>query len=171
MHKKNQSIQHLLENLQLLPHPGGGFYKEVYRSQGMIPKIALSEKFSGDRSYCTSIYSLLTSEDFFAFHKVQQDEIYHFYGGSPLSVHIINKEGNYTKHKLGIDVQNGEQPQLVISAEYWFASNVEAENSYTLIGCTVAPGFHIDDFELADRKILSNEYPKLKDIIHRFTKN
>ena len=171
MPTKNQLIQNLLENLQLLPHPGGGFYKEVYRSQGTIPKIALSEKFSGDRSYCTSIYSLLTSEDFFPFHKVHQDEIYHFYAGSSLSVHTINKEGNYIKYKLGMNLQNGEQPQLVIPAECWFASNVEVENSYALIGCTVAPGFHFDDFESADRKILSDKYPKLKDIIHRFTKD
>ena len=170
MPKKNQLIQNLLENLQLLPHPGGGFYKEVYRSQGIIPKTALSQKFSGDRSYCTSIYSLLTSENFFGFHKVKQDEIYHFYGGSSLTVHTISQEGNYLKRKLGMDLENGEQPQLVIPAECWFASNVEAEYSYALIGCTVAPGFHFDDFESAQRKTLSEKYPQLKDIIHKFTK-
>jgi len=171
MSKNNQLVQHLLDSLQLLPHPeGGGFYKEVYRSEGIIPKIALSEKFSGDRSYCTSIYFLLTSEDFSPFHKIQQDEIYHFHGGSSISVHVLNKKGNYTKYKVGMDVQNGEQPQLVIPAECWFASNVETEDSYSLVGCTVAPGFNFDDFEVAKRKILSEQYPEFQDIIYRFTR-
>lgn len=165
-----KEINQLVENLQLLPHPEGGFYKEVYRSETMIPKAALPDNFSGDRSYCTSIYFLLTSENFSAFHRIKQDEIWHFYGGSSLSVHVIDASGTYVEHKVGMDFNNGEQPQLVVPAGCWFASSVAKKDSYAFVGCTVAPGFDFDDFELADRNTLQEEYPEHKDIIHRLTR-
>lgn len=163
-------IKKLVENLQLLPHPEGGFYKEVYRSEKVIPKDALPDNFSGDRSYCTSIYFLLTSENFSAFHRIKQDEIWHFYGGSSLSVHVIDKEGNYTEHKVGMDFSKGEKPQLVVPAGCWFASSVAKENSYAFVGCTVAPGFDFEDFELAKGSVLASEHPKHESIIYRLTR-
>ncbi|WP_420573148.1 cupin domain-containing protein [Kordia sp.] len=166
----SQEIQKLVDSLQLLPHPEGGFYKEVYRSEKMIAKNALPDDFSGDRSYCTSIYFLLTSENFSAFHRIKQDEIWHFYGGSSLSVHVIDAAGNYTEHKVGMNFNNGEQPQLVVPAGCWFASSVSEENSYAFVGCTVAPGFDFEDFELANRSELTSEYPLHSSIIHRLTR-
>ena len=163
-------INKLVESLQLLPHPEGGFYKEVYRSSSVIPKDALPDDFSGDRSYCTSIYFLLTSENFSAFHRIKQDEIWHFYGGSSLSVHVIDQQGNYTEHKVGMDFSNGEAPQLVVPAGCWFASSVAEKDSYAFVGCTVAPGFDFDDFELATRIELAKIYPAHKDIIYRLTR-
>lgn len=163
-------IEKLVTNLELLPHPEGGFYKEVYRSASVIPKDALAADFSGDRNYCTSIYFLLTSENFSAFHRIKQDEIWHFYGGSSLSVHVIDKDGIYTEHKVGMDFSNGEQPQLVVPAGCWFASSVAAKDSYAFVGCTVAPGFDFDDFELANRSTLQEEYPQYSAIIHRLTR-
>lgn len=164
-------IAKLVTSLDLLPHPEGGFYKEVYRSEKVIAKDALPDNFSGDRNYCTSIYFLLTSENFSAFHRIKQDEIWHFYGGSSLSVHVIDKDGNYTAHKVGMNFSVGEQPQLVVPAGCWFASSVSDENSYAFVGCTVAPGFDFDDFELATRAGLSALYPTHKNIIHRLTRN
>ncbi len=166
----NTEIQQLVESLELLPHPEGGFYKEVYRSPTMISKAALPANFSGDRSYCTSIYFLLTSENFSAFHRIKQDEIWHFYGGSSLSVHVIDADGTYTEHNVGMNFDNGEQPQLVVPAGCWFASSVPKKDSYAFVGCTVAPGFDFDDFELADRNTLQEEHPLHKDIIHRLTR-
>ncbi|WP_430413203.1 cupin domain-containing protein [Kordia sp.] len=166
-----QEVQNLVENLKLLPHPEGGFYKEVYRSAHMISKEALQANFSGDRSYCTSIYFLLTSENFSAFHRIKQDEIWHFYGGSSLSVHVIDENGLYTEHKVGMDFRNGEQPQLVVPAGCWFASSVPKKDSYAFVGCTVAPGFDFDDFELATRAELTKTYPTYKNIIYRLTRD
>ncbi|MFK7750386.1 MAG: cupin domain-containing protein [Kordia sp.] len=166
----NSEINKLVSNLNLLPHPEGGFYKEVYRSATVITKEALPANFSGDRSYCTSIYFLLTSENFSAFHRIKQDEIWHFYGGSSLSVHVIDTEGNYTEHKVGMNFNNGEQPQLVVPAGCWFASSVPQKDSYAFVGCTVAPGFDFDDFELANRTALKDEYPLHSDVIHRLTR-
>ncbi|EDP95118.1 cupin domain-containing protein [Kordia algicida OT-1] len=163
-------IKKLVENLHLLPHPEGGFYKEVYRSEKVIPKNALLDDFSGDRSYCTSIYFLLTSKNFSAFHRIKQDEIWHFYGGSALSVHVIDKEGKYTEHKVGMNFSKGEEPQLVVPAGCWFASSVAKENSYAFVGCTVAPGFDFEDFELAKGADLASEYPQYSSIIYRLTR-
>ncbi|MBC8756182.1 cupin domain-containing protein [Kordia sp. YSTF-M3] len=166
----NQEINKLVKSLELLPHPEGGFYKEVYRSEKLLSKETLPDDFSGDRSYCTSIYFVLTSENFSAFHRIKQDEIWHFYGGSTLSVHVIDSQGNYTEHKVGMDFSQGEQPQLVVPAGCWFASSVAKEDSYAFVGCTVAPGFDFDDFELAKRSELTALYPKHENIIHRLTR-
>ena len=162
-------IEKLVKNLDLLPHPEGGFYKEVYRSENMIPQNAL-KGFSGDRSFCTSIYFLLTSENFSAFHRIKQDEIWHFYEGSPLFVHVIDENGNYTRHTVGMNLEKGELPQLVVPAGCWFASSVKEEKNYSFVGCTVAPGFDFDDFELAERDKLIEEYPDLGEVILGLTR-
>ncbi len=154
-----REVDSLVESLELLPHPEGGFYKEVYRSQGSIPSESLGAEFSGDRNYCTSIYFLLTSENFSAFHRIQQDEIWHFYKGSPLQVHVIDKQGRYHCHEVGLEMEKGQVPQLVVPAGVWFGSSVKDPDSYSLVGCTVAPGFDFDDFELADRAELVQAYP------------
>ena len=163
-------IQSLVESLKLLPHPEGGFYKEVYRSSNIITKTALTHNFSGDRSYCTSIYFLLTSDNFSGFHRIKQDEIWNFYEGSPLLVHVIDKEGAYTCHEIGMDVSSHLFPQLVVPAGAWFASSVKNKNNYAFVGCTVAPGFDFEDFELAKRAQLIALYPQQKDIITQLTR-
>lgn len=152
------------------PHPEGGFYKETYRSKGTIPRAVLGDEFTGDRNYCTAIYFLLTSANFSAFHKIKQDEIWHFYDGSPLYVHVIGLNGGYERYTVGMDIDQGEVPQLVVSAGCWFASSVKNDDSYSLVGCTVSPGFDFNDFELAERKALIREYPKYKEIITALTR-
>lgn len=164
------TAEEIAQQLRLLPHPEGGYYREVYRSDGTIPKSVLGDHFHGDRNYCTSIYFLLTSENFSAFHRIQQDEIWHFYSGIPLHVHVIDIEGNYTRHHLGMDLAQGQVPQLVVEAGQWFASSVSASDAYSLVGCTVAPGFDFDDFELADRQALTLSYPQHEAIIAQLTR-
>lgn len=163
-------VKELVDAIHLLPHPEGGFYKEVYRSKNTISKLALEDRFSGDRSYCTSIYFLLTSENFSGFHRIKQDEIWNFYEGSPLLVHVINKEGVYTCHEIGMDASKGLFPQLVVPAGAWFASSVKNKEDYSFVGCTVAPGFDFEDFELADRKKLISLYPEHKEVITKLTR-
>ena len=164
------NIKSLVDKFELLPHPEGGFYKEVYRSEGVIPKGSLATNFNGDRNFCTAIYFLLTSDNFSGFHRIQQDEIWNFYNGSPLSVHVIDAKGNYKRHEVGMDIENGETPMLVVPANCWFASSVKEDNSHSFVGCTVAPGFDFDDFELAKREDLIKEYPEHKEIITRLTR-
>ena len=159
------TAEQIAKQLGLLPHPEGGYYKEMYRSEELISKDALKGDFSGDRNCCTAIYFLLTSDNFSAFHRIKQDEIWHFYGGSTLLVHVIDQEGNYTCIRVGMNLEAGEVPQFIVPAGCWFASSVAEEDSYSFVGCTVAPGFDFADFELAKCEDLSAEYPQHSELI------
>jgi predicted cupin superfamily sugar epimerase len=164
------AIQKIITKLNLLPHPEGGFYKETYRSKGEFSVGSLNEKFSGNRSYCTGIYFLLTKNNFSAFHKIKQDEMWHFYDGDALTVHMIDKDGVYHKQLIGNKFHENQVPQFVVPRGAWFASSVEEDGEYSLVGCTVSPGFDFDDFELADRASLINEHPIHKKIITKLTR-
>lgn len=166
----NERAQFLIDKLNLESHPEGGFFKETYRSKGNISKTALPNSFSGDRNYSTGIYFLLTSDTFSAFHRINQDEMWHFYEGSPLTIHMINSEGVHWSQKIGLNIEQDEQPQFTVPADVWFAAEVNESNSYTLVGCTVSPGFDFADFELADPEILTLSFPQHTQLIHRFTR-
>jgi len=166
----NKEANEVIKALGLEPHPEGGFFKETYRSSGKIPKAALGEDFAGDRNYCTAICFLLLPGNFSAFHRLRQDEIWHYYSGSPVYVHVIDKQGNYTRHTVGSDIKNGEVPQLTVRAGCWFASSVKEGSGYSLTGCTVSPGFDFADFELAKREELVKAYPQHEQIIRQLTR-
>lgn len=163
------SIQNIIQKLELLPHPEGGFYKQTYKSVGEIKEDSLGEEYHGKRNFSTCIYFLLTSENFSAFHRIKQDEIWHFYDGSPIRLHMISKSGIHTVQHIGSDLENGELPQFVVPGGNWFASEVIRENSYSLVGCTVSPGFTFEDFELKSRKELITLFPENEEIITKLT--
>jgi len=164
--KKSDDI---IRKLQLQPHPEGGYFRETYRSPDEIEQDDLSEKFNGRRSFSTCIYFLLTSDTFSAFHKIQQDEIWHFYEGSPLLLHMINTEGAFSNVIIGSDLDNGQIPQFVVPAGTWFGAKVINENDFTLLGCTVSPGFDFRDFTLAKRADLLESFPQHEKIISELT--
>jgi predicted cupin superfamily sugar epimerase len=154
-----------IQYLQLLKHPEGGFYKEVYRSDEIISKNNLPNRFNGDRCFCTSIFYLLQNDNFSAFHRIKSDETWHFYQGTSLTLFIIDYSGILTTIILGDNPANGEYLQYTIPKNYWFAAHVNDKNSYTLTGCTVSPGFDFNDFELGKKEQLIQLFPQHKDII------
>lgn len=158
-----------IKSLKLVPHPEGGFYREVYRCAEGISRQALAARYSGRRSFSTSIYYLLRGADVSRFHRLASDEIWHFYAGSPLSLHIIDPKGGYQKVRLGGEGGRGLQPQRVILKHHWFAATVDHPHQYTLMGCTVAPGFDFADFELADRATLTHLCAGKAALITRLT--
>ncbi len=162
----NRSIE-LIKELNLQKHPEGGYFKENYRSEGVISESALPDEFNGNRNYCTGIYFLLTSDSFSAFHKIKQDEMWHFYEGSPLIVHMINETGKYSFQKIGLDIADHQLPQFVVPKNTWFASEVLQPNAYSFVGCTVSPGFYFEDFELAERNSLVAKFPACSEILNR----
>lgn len=159
--------EQLITKLNLLPHPEGGFYRETYRSNDGVE---LKEPFNGVRSFSTCIYFLLSSDSFSAFHRIHQDEIWHFYDGSSVNLHIIFPDGKYVFQKIGTDILNEQMPQFVVPAGCWFAANIEIERDFSLVGCTVSPGFDFKDFELGERKDLLANFPQYEDLIFRFTR-
>jgi uncharacterized protein len=157
--------QQLIQQFNLQPHPEGGWYKETYKSTELLPQAALPQRFNGDRSFSTAIYFLLEQGNFSAFHKIKSDECWHFYTGEPLDVYIINQQGALNIIELGNDINKGYVFQYVVPANCWFASRPAAESNFCFVGCTVAPGFDFEDFELADADELSKLYPQHRDII------
>ncbi len=160
-----------IQELELQPHPEGGYYRQTYRADTILAKQALPRDFTGPRPASTAIYFLLEGKDFSAFHRLRSDELWHFHLGAPLTVHVINPEGCYTKIPVGSNHDAGEAFQAVVRAGCWFASQVCDPSSYALVGCTVAPGFDFQDFELARRKELVAKYPQHRKLIEELTRN
>jgi predicted cupin superfamily sugar epimerase len=160
-----------IEKLALVKHPEGGYFRETYRSDGIIPVNALPAGFEGMRCYATAIYFLLHGDDFSAFHRIKSDELWHFYAGSSLIVHVIDKDGDYHQIKLGDNPDNGETLQAVVKAGCWFGACLSVPGSYALVGCTVAPGFDFRDFEMGDGKELIRHHPEHAAIIGKLTRS
>jgi predicted cupin superfamily sugar epimerase len=159
-----------MDGLQLQRHPEGGWFRETYRSEEVLRQAALPGRFSGDRAFSTAIYFLLEGADFSALHRLKQDEVWHFYDGSSLTLHVIDPDGNYSTIRIGRDLRAGEVPQAVVRAGYLFGTSVNDTKSYTLAGCTVAPGFDFADFEMPGREGLFRMYPQHRQVIERLTR-
>jgi predicted cupin superfamily sugar epimerase len=157
-----------IDALQLEPHPEGGYFLETYRSQGTIPHAVLPPRYSGPRSLSTAIYYLLEQGDYSAFHRITSDEVLHFYAGGALEVHMLNDRG-HTLVELGHELNQGQTLQCVVPAGSWFAMAPKDSAVYSLIGCTVSPGFDFADFELASAKVLLQEFPAhAEELLSRF---
>ena len=160
-----QDPQYYISKLGLEPHPEGGYFKRTFASQEQITDQELTVHFEGKRMLYTSIYFLLTSNDVSHFHRLQSDELWYYHAGSPLSVHMIDENGEYTEHKLGLDLENGEVPQVLVPKNTIFGSSVKDRETFSLVGCMVSPGFEYQDFELFTQEELLLKYPEHKEII------
>jgi predicted cupin superfamily sugar epimerase len=157
-----------IETLELVGHPEGGWFRETYRSTETIPAPALPERFDGARCFGTAILFLLQQGDISALHRIHSDEIWHFHEGAPLTVHVITPEGERREILLGRDPSRGESFQAVVPAGCWFGA--ETLGDFSLVGCSVAPGFDFADFRMADRMELTGRYPQHAALIRRLTR-
>jgi uncharacterized protein len=157
-----------ITKLNLSPHPEGGHYRQTYRAHEGITGEHLPSRFGSARRYATAIYYLLAEPEVSKFHRLKADEIWHFYAGNPLALHVIDGEQLKTT-RLGPNFDHGEVFQLVVAAGCWFGAEVIAPNSYALVGCTVAPGFEFEDFELGIGEELARQCPAYRDLIIRLT--
>jgi predicted cupin superfamily sugar epimerase len=171
-HKRSEQplIAELVAFLGLQPHPEGGWYRESYRAAETVASDALPERYTGPRSHATAIYFLLDSANFSALHRLKSDEQWHFYSGSPLTIHVIYADGRYTPIKLGPSLAQGETFQAVVPHGCWFGASVDIPDSHALVGCSVAPGFDFADFEIATRVSLCDKFPQHTDLITRLTR-
>lgn len=170
LHSIMMNATYFINQLQLQPHPEGGYFKETYRSDESIAHDALPKRFTGERSFSTAIYYLLQNGDRSVFHRIKSDECWHFYEGGTLLIHVIENDGNYYCIKLGKDLAAGETFQHVVPANTWFASEPAPDSMFSLAGCTVAPGFDFTDLEIADKESLLSSFPRNAGIINRFCK-
>ena len=165
----SRDARYWIEKLALAPHPEGGFFRQTYKSDLLIARDALPG-FPRERAASTAIYFLLEGKNFSAFHRLRCDEIWHFYAGSPLVVHVIDTTGAYSSILLGNDSEAGQVFQGVVRAGSWFASHVADWEAWALTGCTVAPGFDFEDFEMAKREELLRHCPQHEEIIRKLTR-
>jgi predicted cupin superfamily sugar epimerase len=163
-----QTPEYWINHLNLVPHPEGGFYRETYRSAENIQLSGLPSRFPAPRSFSTAIYFLLRSQDKSLFHRIKSDELWHFHAGSTLHIYVLKPDGLQV-FNLGDNLEEGSSLQAVVPANSWFAAKLISPNSYTLAGCTVAPGFDFNDFELAEREQLLQEFPGHAEIITELT--
>lgn len=167
----NPLQQRLIDELALIPHPEGGYYRETYRDPARIKRAT----DGADRSASTAIYYLLSDGAHSAWHRIQSDEAWHFYAGDVLNVHVLPPDGGLITHRLGNPLfQPGTVFQAVVPAGCWFAAErVSGAAGYALAGCTVAPGFEFSEFELADRTELdrlASSHPRHAALITRLGK-
>ena len=164
------SAQYWIQKLKLEAHPEGGYFCQTYRSAMTIAREGLPAEFTGARVASTAIYFLLEGKNFSAFHRLRSDEVWHFYAGAPLIMHVIESDAKYFSILLGNDPEAGESFQAVVQAGCWFAAHVADWQSWALVGCTVAPGFEYEDFEIDKREELLKRYPNHQAIIERMTR-
>ena len=143
MPSQDNRATELIAALHLVEHPEGGYYAEVYRSSSLVqPADGRSS-----RSALTSIYFLLPAGVVSRWHRVRSDEVWHFYEGASLDLWIATPEGNRVEVRRLGPYGQGQQPTLIVPADCWQAAR--STGAYTLVGCTVAPGFEFEDFSLA----------------------
>lgn len=135
---------HLIHALGLVPHPEGGYYGEVHRSELLVRPT----DDRPERSALTTIYFLLTGAQVSLWHRVRSDEVWHFYEGDPLQLACADPAfASVTRVVLGPAGQRS-LPVAVVAADHWQAAR--STGAFTLVGCTVGPGFDFADFELLD---------------------
>ena len=166
-------VEEIIKQLNLEPLPEeGGFFRRTYQSSERIPNGTLPRRYQQDLAVGTAIYALITAADFSAMHRLDTDEIYHYYYGDPLELLLLHPDGTGETFKLGNDFQTGMQPQKVVEKEVWQGSRSipGGKHGYSLIGTTMAPGFEWPGFELGNRKLLQAQYPSFAEMISELTR-
>jgi predicted cupin superfamily sugar epimerase len=157
-----------IDHLKLTKHIEGGYFSEVYRSDLVLNTSQLPDQFTSSRHCCTHIYFLLEKNQFSAFHRIKSDELWHFYAGDALIIYEMDASGKLVEHRLGQDPAS-HHLFTCIKAGNWFGARLEENGNYSLVGCTVSPGFDYADFEMGDRNFLVKNFPEHAVLISSLT--
>ncbi len=153
----------LIDDLALTPHPEGGYYRQIYRSASTVTP----DDGRPARASLTTIYFLLPAGEVSRWHVVTSDEVWHYYEGAPLELLTADREfARVERHRLGLP-GDGAQPVHVVASHDWQAA--QSTGAYTLVGCTVGPGFEFDDFTmLAERELVAGDVRRAHPDTARF---
>ena len=155
---------HLVHHLRLEPHPEGGFFRQLFRSSEAVTPADRR----GTRAALTTIYFLLPEDDVSRWHRVASDEVWHFYEGAPLEIWTVTPDlSELSVARLG-QIEKDAEPVTVVRAGWWQAARPTGD--YSLVGCSVAPGFEFSDFALARdldavATALKTRYPEVADLL------
>lgn len=164
----NYSADYFIKSLDMNVHPEGGYYKESFISNSKLPENTLH--INEERFLWTSIYFLLRTGEVSNFHRLKSDEMWYFHAGEALTIYMISPNGELIEKHLGLNIENGESPQVLVPKNYIFGSSMN-KDGFSLVGCMVAPGFDFKDFELFEREDLISKYPAHKEIIEKLTRS
>ncbi len=148
-------MKELIAQYALQPHPEGGYFRETYRAAATLP--------GTQRSVCTAIFYLLPEGERSRLHRIDADEVWHFYAGDPLEVVELRATGAV------VTTLSPARPQHVVKAGTWFGALPASGSKWSLVGCTVSPAFEFSKFELGDRAALLSEFPSAAELIARLT--
>ena len=139
----HERIQKIIKQLDLLPHPEGGFYRETWRSDEVFDRVDKSKRSTG-----TAIYFLIPEGVVTHWHVVKSAEMWHFYSGSPLVLEIENEGGEVDEIVMSSNLEGGFVPQALVKPNQW--QRAYSTGLYSLVGCTVSPGFDFEDFSIRE---------------------
>ena len=160
--QRNLHVQHLIDHYQLSILPlEGTFFKNTYTAATKLKGLPTATAMIG-----LYAHEPLSQSNF---HKLDHDEIWHFYHGDPFILYLLGESGVVSEIKMGSDVLSRQHVQYLVPAETWQGACLLPTSSYALFGCTMAPGFTSGCFEAAERDQLISEYPKHQDIITKLT--
>jgi uncharacterized protein len=155
-----KNAEYYIESLNMTSHVEGGYFKESFLSNDEVRK---------DKKLWSSIYFLLKTGEVSNFHRLKSDELWYYHDGEALTIYMISPEGELIAKQLGINIENGEVPQVLVPKGYIFGSAMN-NDGFALVGCMVAPAFEFDDFELFEREELLNLYPEHEETILKLTR-
>jgi predicted cupin superfamily sugar epimerase len=162
------SAQQLIDLLGLVPLPReGGWYRETYRADLVLPPGSVGPHQSATRSAGTAIYYLLTPNDYSALHRLSADEVFHFYLGDPVEMLQLDPRTTHGRLVLlGHDLAAGQQSQVVVPRGIWQGSRLASGGAFALLGTTMAPGFDFADYESGEAQQLAAAFPAFAERIH-----
>lgn len=169
---ESPAAQALIDRLHMALIPGEGAYFAVtYQSADSLDAHALASRYpAGERAAGGAIYALVTPTAFSALHRLQTDEIWHFYAGTPIELLLLHPDGTGETVVLGPDLMAGERPQYVVPRGTWMGGRPRNGGAYSLFGTTMAPAFAPSDFELGERAALQKSYPRFARLVEELTR-
>ena len=163
----NHSAEYFIKSLNMTAHPEGGYFKESFISPSKLAPNTLH--INEERLLWTSIYFLLRTGEVSNFHRLKSDEMWYFHAGESLTIYMISPDGELIEKQLGLNIEKGETPQVLVPKDYIFGSAMNNEG-FSLVGCMVESGFDFKDFELFERKDLLEKYPNYREVIEKLTR-
>jgi uncharacterized protein len=159
--------------LGLAPHPReGGWFVRTYEAGELIAAEAFGDgRYAGARRTGTAIYYLLEPETFSEMHRLESDEVFHFYVGDAVEMLQLTADGQGERVLIGNDLAGGHRPQVVVGRGVWQGSRLVAGGRWALLGCTVSPGFEFEDYEAGERVELCRRWPEFAEEIGALTRS
>lgn len=163
------TADYFIKELNMIAHREGGFYKESFKSEETLADRISNDEKKESKKLWSSIYFLLRDGEVSNFHRLKSDEMWYYHSGSPLTIYMITPDGNLITEQLGLNIEKGEKPQVLVPKDYIFGSAMNNEG-YALVGCMVSPAFDFKEFELFERDYLLEKYPYYKEVILKLTR-